>query len=192
MVQKIFPAFEWLRNYQRVDLNGDLTAGILIAVMLIPQGMAYAMLAGLPPVMGLYASTLPLAIYAIFGSSRHLAVGPVAMVSLLVFAGVSAHAEPHSDQYIGFVLVLSFLVGVIQFLMGILRLGFFVNFISHAVISGFSSAAAVIIFVSQLHHLLGIDLQSKHSVFHILAEAGQRVGEINPIALVIGMGSLIV
>lgn len=190
--QKIVPAFEWLRNYRRSDLNGDLTAGLIAAIMLIPQGMAYAMLAGLPPVMGLYASTLPLIIYALFGSSRHLAVGPVAMISLLVYGGISTLAEPGSDRYVHLVLLLSLMVGIIQVIMGLLRGGFFVNFISHAVISGFSSAAAIIILISQLHHLLGIHMKNSHFVVHILPEIGSRIGDSHPITLAIGLGSIFI
>src|SRR5690625_2590975 len=128
MLKRIIPATNWLSEYNRKDLNGDLSAGIIVAVMLIPQGMAYAMLAGLPPVIGLYAATIPLIVYALFGTSRQLAVGPVAMVSLLVFAGVSPIAEPGTSQYISLVLLLMLMIGVIQFFMGVLRLGFLVNF----------------------------------------------------------------
>jgi len=112
------PRFEWLQHYKQTDLTGDLSAGLVVAIMLVPQGMAYAMLAGLPPVIGLYASTVPLMVYALFGSSRQLAVGPVAMISLLVFAGISDLAEPASEQYLGFVFLLALIVGVIQFAMG--------------------------------------------------------------------------
>jgi SulP family sulfate permease len=192
VLQKIIPAFEWLRNYKRNDIRGDLSAGAIVAVMLVPQGMAYAMLAGLPPVMGLYASTLPLIAYALFGTSRQLAVGPVAMMSLLVFAWVSPLAEPGSEEYIRLVLMLSLMVGAIQFAMGLFRLGFFINFFSHAVISGFTSAAAMVICLSQLSHLLGIKLLVQHSIFPLLAEAAQRVGEINLITLTIGVISLVV
>jgi SulP family sulfate permease len=190
--QKIVPAFEWLRNYRRGDLNGDLTAGLIAAIMLIPQGMAYAMLAGLPPVMGLYASTLPLILYALFGSSRHLAVGPVAMISLLVYAGISTLAEPGSYRYLHLVLLLSLMVGILQVILGLLRVGFFVNFISHAVISGFSSAAAIIILISQLHHLLGIHMKSSHFVVHALSEIGSRMGDSHLITLAIGLGSIFI
>ncbi len=124
--------------------------------MLVPQGMAYAMLAGLPPVMGLYACTLPLIIYALFGTSRQLAVGPVAMVSLLASVGVSELAGPGSKDYLSLMLLLTFMTGVLQLLLGVLRMGFVVNFLSHAVISGFTSAAAIVIGLSQLKHLLGI------------------------------------
>src|SRR4030042_6671646 len=160
--------------------------------MLVPQGMAYAMLAGLPPIIGLYASTFPLVIYALFGSSRQLAVGPVAMLSLLVFAGVSVPAEPFSERYVGFVLVLSFMVGLIQFVMGLLRLGFFINFFSRAVISGFTSAAAIVICLSQLGHLLGVKLPFRHSMFQLWVEAGHRIGEANPVTLAIGLVSIAV
>ena len=190
MIRSIVPALDWLRTYDRKDLNGDLSAGVIVAVMLIPQGMAYAMLAGLPPVMGLYASTFPLVIYALFGSSRQLAVGPVAMMSLLVFAGLSSLAEPGSGEYIKLALLLSFMVGVMKLCLGFFRFGFFVNFFSHAVISGFSSAAAIVICLSQLHHLLGVHLQTTHSIFSLLAEVGQRLGETNWPTFTVGCGSL--
>src|SRR4030043_1440090 len=165
MLQTIIPAIGWLKDYKLSNLKSDLAAGTIVAIMLIPQGMAYAMLAGLPPVMGLYASTFPLILYALFGSSRHLAVGPVAMISLLVFTGVSSLAEPGSYHFIQLVLLLTLMVGVFQVLLGLLGAGFFINFVSQAVISGFSSAAAIIIGLSQLGHLLGIKLSVHHSVF---------------------------
>jgi len=180
----------WMHDYKKSDLSGDLSAGFIVAVMLIPQGMAYAMLAGLPPVIGLYASTIPLLVYALFGTSRQLAVGPVAMVSLLVLAGVSTLAEPGTESYISLVLLLMLMVGVIQFLMGVLKLGFIVNFLSHAVISGFTSAAAIIIGLSQLKHLLGVKLES-NQVFLVLWEAIRKIAEINPISFAIGAGSII-
>jgi len=193
MLQKIVPALDWLQNYKRENLKGDLAAGLIVAIMLVPQGMAYAMIAGLPPVVGLYASTFPLVIYVLFGSSRQLAVGPVAMVSLLVFAGVSPFAEPGSEKYVSLVLLLSLMVGVIQLCMGLLRAGFIVNFISHAVISGFTSAAAMIILLSQLHHLFGIKAAwGGHSAIHLLEKVIHGVGEIHPITLGIGLGSLLV
>jgi len=179
-----------MHDYKKSDLSGDLSAGFIVAVMLIPQGMAYAMLAGLPPVIGLYASTIPLLVYALFGTSRQLAVGPVAMVSLLVLAGVSTLAEPGTESYISLVLLLMLMVGVIQFLMGVLKLGFIVNFLSHAVISGFTSAAAIIIGLSQLKHLLGVKLES-NQVFLVLWEAIRKIAEINPISFAIGAGSII-
>ncbi|WLR52016.1 solute carrier family 26 protein [Bacillus tianshenii] len=182
----------WLANYHMGYLKNDFTAGLIVAIMLIPQGMAYSMLAGLPPVIGLYASTIPLIIYALLGSSRQLAVGPVAMVSLLVFSGVSTLAEPGSAEFISYALLLSLMVGVIQLGMGLFRLGFIVNFLSHAVISGFTSAAALIIGLSQLKHLLGTDLEGGKNVFLIVADAFRKIGEINPVTLGIGVGSIAV
>jgi len=191
MLQTIIPAIGWLKDYKLSNLKSDLAAGTIVAIMLIPQGMAYAMLAGLPPVMGLYAATFPLILYALFGSSRHLAVGPVAMISLLVFTGVSSLAEPGSNHYIQLVLLLSLMVGVFQALLGLLGAGFFINFVSQAVISGFSSAAAIIIGLSQLGHLWGIKLLVHHSVFQLLWEAIDRIGELHPITLGIGVASIV-
>ena len=192
MLKNWIPALDWLRNYKKSDLSGDMSAGLIVAIMLIPQGMAYAMLAGLPPVIGLYASTIPLIIYALFGTSRQLAVGPVAMVSLLVLAGVSTLADPGSDEFISLVLLLMLMIGVIQFLMGVFRLGFLVNFLSHAVISGFTSAAAIIIGLSQLKHLLGVSLEADKDIFKILFESITRISEINPITFTIGLLSILI
>jgi sulfate permease, SulP family len=189
MLRKFLP--EWLLHYEKKDLKGDITAGLIVAIMLIPQGMAYAMLAGLPPVIGLYASTIPLIIYALFGSSRQLAVGPVAMVSLLVFTGVSAFAEPGSNEFVSLALLLALMVGVMQLAMGLLKLGFIVNFLSHAVISAFTSAAAIIIGMSQLKHLLGIKLGQSENVFLLIWEAITRIGETNLITFAIGLVSII-
>jgi sulfate permease, SulP family len=190
MLGRILPAYEWLRSYKRSDWRGDLTAGAIVAVMLVPQGMAYAILAGLPPVMGLYASTVPVFVYAMFGSSRHLAVGPVAIISMIVFARCSLIAEPGTAEYLNAVLVLGVMVGAVQAAMGLLRLGFVVNFLSHAVISGFTSAAAILIALSQLKHLLGIPLAPHHSVFSLLREVGQRAGETHPATLILGLASI--
>ncbi len=190
MFKKYIPALQWLPNYKRTDLSGDLSAGLVVAIMLIPQGMAYAMLAGLPPVIGLYASTIPLLIYALFGTSKHLAVGPVAVISLLVLAGVSTLAQPGTPEYISLVLTLMFMVGILQFLMGVLRLGFLTNFISHAVISAFTSAAAIIIGLSQLKHLLGVNLEADKDVFKLIFEAVSRAAEINLLTFFIGIGGI--
>ncbi|QIN84737.1 sulfate permease [Rubrobacter tropicus] len=190
MLEKIIPAAGWLRRYRREDLAGDLSAGLIVAVMLVPQGMAYAMLAGLPPVFGLYSSIMPLFVYALFGSSRQLAVGPVAIVSLLTLSGVSAVAEPGSGEFVALAALLALMVGVIQFGLGLVRAGFVVNFLSHAVVSGFTSAAAVVIGLSQLGPLLGVKLEAGHSVLAQLWEAGGRLAEVNPVTLAIGVGSI--
>ncbi len=139
------PLLEQLRSSTRDSLRSDLIAGLTTAIMLIPQSMAYAMLAGLEPIIGLYASTVPVAIYALLGTSRQLAVGPVAMVSLLVAAGIGGLAGDDPVQYAALAAVLALMVGVAQWGMGIARLGFLVKFLSHPVIAGFTSAAALII-----------------------------------------------
>ncbi|MEM6348293.1 MAG: sulfate permease [Bacteroidota bacterium] len=153
-----FPPSQWLKEYQPSWLRGDIVAGLTVGVMLIPQGMAYALLAGLPPIHGLYTATISLIVYALLGTSRQLAVGPVAMISILTAAGVGSMAPSGAEEFIALAILLAFMVGVIQFLFGVFRLGFIVNFLSHPVISGFTSAAALIIFFSQLKHLLGIQI----------------------------------
>lgn len=185
--RKFLPVLEWLPAYRSENLRGDLSAGLTVGVMLIPQGMAYAMIAGLPPIYGLYASTIPLILYALFGTSRQLAVGPVAMVSLLTAAGIGALAEGGTETYISLAIALALFVGLIQFLLGVFRLGFLVNFLSHPVISGFTSAAALIIGLSQLKHLLGIKLEGSHYVHEILIDAAARIGEAHLITFLIGI-----
>ncbi|MCS4121913.1 MFS superfamily sulfate permease-like transporter [Salinibacter ruber] len=173
---RLFPLAQQLSDYGRDQLRGDLSAGLTVGVMLIPQGMAYALIAGLPPIYGLYASLVPLAVYSLFGTSRQLAVGPVAMVSLLVAAAVGPLANGDPEFYIGLTLLLSLMVGVLQFGLGVARFGFLVNFLSHPVLSGFTSAAALIIGFSQLKHLLGIDLPRSNYIHEILWAAAGRVG----------------
>ncbi|MDH5490811.1 MAG: sulfate permease [Myxococcales bacterium] len=199
MNQSSAPAFSmsasagrFMPKLNRATLSGDLAAGITTAVMLIPQGMGYAMLAGLPPIYGLYSAVLPLLVYAAIGSSRQLAVGPVAMVSLLVAAGVGAVAEQGSESFILYAILLAFMVGALQLAMGIGRLGFLVNFLSHPVISGFTSAAALIIGLSQLKHLLGVDIPRTHLVHTVLLTAIERAAETNLPTFALGAGGVLV
>ncbi len=168
-LQKAFPITQWLPHYRRADLSGDLFAGLTVGIMLIPQGMAYAMIAGLPPVYGLYASIVPPLIYAIFGTSRQMAVGPVAMDSLLVAAGVSVLAVEGTEAYISFTILLAFFIGIIQLLFGLFRMGFITNLLSKPVISGFTSAAALIIGLNQLKYLLGTDIEKSTKIYENLA-----------------------
>jgi sulfate permease, SulP family len=177
--------------YNRDLFIKDLIAGITLFVMLVPQGMAYAMLAGLPPVMGLYASTLPLVIYAFFASSRHLSVGPTAITSLLVFSGISAVGQPGTPEYVTLVILLALMVGVFQFSFGVLRLGFIVRFISPSVLSGYTSAAAIIIALSQLKHLLGINLGNYFQVHLLLKDVGSGIGQLHWTTFFLGIGSII-
>jgi SulP family sulfate permease len=190
-IARYIPIIGTLQNYSRVAFRGDLNAGITVAIMLVPQGMAYAVLAGMPPVYGLYASIVPLLLYAIFGTSRQLAVGPVAMVSLLVVAGVGELADVGSDRFIQLAIMTALGVGVFQLLMGVFRMGFMVNFLSHPVLSGFTSAAAIIIGASQLRNLLGLDLPRTKQVHEIVIGALQRITEIDPITAIIGIGSVV-
>ena len=191
-VRKWIPIVDWLLSYQPKQLRGDLTAGITTAVMLIPQAMAYAMLAGLPPVIGLYASILPLLVYALLGTSRQLAVGPVAMVALLVSSGIGAMVSPGDiGRYVTLTIFLTLLVGIIQFSMGLFRLGFLTNFLSHPVISGFTSAAALIIGFSQLKHIVGINLPRTENVLALIIESLRRSSEINLITLSLGIGCIL-
>ena len=191
-IARLIPLTAQLRGYSRDTFKSDLAAGLTTAIMLIPQAMAYAMLAGLDPIIGLYASTLPLVVYALFGTSRQLAVGPVAMVSLLVASGVGAAAGADAGPavFAAYAALLALLVGVMQLGMGMLRLGFLVRFLSHPVIAGFSSAAALIIGFSQLKHVLGVDLPKSNYVHEILISAVQRLGEVQPITLAIALASV--
>ena len=149
-VRKWFPILDWLPHYGRVEFLGDLPAGLTVGVMLIPQGMAYAMIAGLPVVYGLYASIVPLIVYAVMGTSKQLAVGPVAMDSLLVASGLLGLAAAGTGRYIELALLLAFMTGVLQLTLGLLRMGFLANFLSHPVIAGFITASGILIAVSQL------------------------------------------
>lgn len=191
-LRNYIPILDWLPNYKKGDLRGDLSAGLTVGVMLIPQGMAYSMLAGLPPIYGLYASTVPLILYAIFGTSRQLAVGPVAMVALLISSGVGAIAPIGSDEFIGLAILLALMVGIMQFSLGVFKLGFLVNFLSHPVISGFTSAAALIIGLSQLKHLLGIDIPRSNYIHKVLIEAGQNISSTHLPTLILGVSAIAV
>jgi len=191
-LKSYLPIFEWLPNYKKTDLQGDLSAGLTVGIMLIPQGMAYAMLAGLEPIHGLYAVTVPLLLYAIFGTSRQLAVGPVAMVSLLTASGIASLNAESPEQYLIYALTLAFLVGLIQFVMGALKLGFVVNFLSHPVINGFTSAAAIIIGLSQVKHLFRINLPNSEHIQEMAVAIFQNIGDIHWITFGIGLVGIII
>ncbi|MCM3160640.1 SulP family inorganic anion transporter [Metabacillus litoralis] len=177
--------------YNKNLLMKDLIAGLTLFVMLVPQGMAYAMLAGLPPVMGLYASTIPLIIYAVLASSRHLSVGPTAITSLLVFSGISSIGEPGSQDYITLVILLALMVGTIQCLLGVLRMCFIVKFISPSVLGGYTSAAAIIIGLSQLKHLIGIDLGTYFQAHHLLIGISRELANLHWMTVLLGISSII-
>ncbi|WP_417320819.1 SulP family inorganic anion transporter [Erythrobacter aureus] len=156
MFSRYLPILEWGRTYNRNVLTDDLMAAVIVTIMLIPQSLAYALLAGLPPVVGLYASILPLVLYAVFGTSRTLAVGPVAVISLMTASAAGAIAEQGTAQYLEAAITLAMLSGVMLAILGILRAGFLANLLSHPVISGFITASGILIATSQLKHILGV------------------------------------
>lgn len=179
----------WLHGYRRADLPHDVVAGLVTAVLLIPQSMAYAQLAGLPPQVGLYASVAPLAVYAMLGTSRQLSVGPVAITSLMVFSGVSALAAPGSPRYVELALVLALVVGAAKLALGVLRLGGLLNFIAHPVLAAFTTASALLIAAGQLKHLLGVPIGGAR-LHETLLDAARRAGDANPATLAIGMATI--
>ena len=183
---KYLPILDWGRYYDRSTLTNDLVAALIVTIMLIPQSLAYALLAGLPPEMGLYASMLPIIFYAIFGTSRALAVGPVAVVSLLTVAAVSKIAVPGTSEYILAAITLAFLSGLILFALGLFRLGFLANFLSHPVIAGFITATGIIIAVSQLKNILGIDAHG-HTIPDLSRSLAHNLSGLNWITAVIGV-----
>ncbi|HUF20789.1 MAG TPA: sulfate permease [Burkholderiales bacterium] len=184
-LQRLLPICGWLRNYSRDDFGGDLTAGIITAILLVPQGMAFAMLAGLPAQVGLYASILPPVLYALFGTSRTLAVGPVSVAAIMV--AYALQGLPPGTDPIAAALVLALLSGVILLGMGALKLGVVANFLSHPVLSGFTTAAAIIIVFSQLPSLAGLQLPEgwrPSDLPRLLPHAS-----LHPVTLLIGLGS---
>ncbi|MEN8750099.1 SulP family inorganic anion transporter, partial [Marivita sp.] len=150
------PILDWGRTYDRNAFSNDMIAAVIVTIMLIPQSLAYALLAGLPPEAGIYASIAPIILYAIFGTSRALAVGPVAVVSLLTASAVGQVVEAGTAGYAVAALTLALLSGAFLVLLGVLRLGFLANFLSHPVIAGFITASGILIAFSQLKHLLGV------------------------------------
>jgi len=191
-LETLFPIIESIKGHKAADWRKDLVAGIMVAVLLVPQGMAYAMLAGLPPIYGLYGGLIPLLLYGLLGTSRQLSIGPVAISALLVLAGVSQIAEPETPEYINLVLTAGLLIGVAQLLLSVIRLGFLVNFISHPVIVGFTSAASIIIAISQLKDVLGISIPRFIHSFETLSYAIQHLGETNIYSLLLSTGAILI
>jgi SulP family sulfate permease len=182
------PCLGWARTYNARTAGSDAVAAVIVTIMLIPQSLAYAMLAGLPPHIGLYASILPLIAYGIFGTSRTLAVGPVAVISLMTAAAAAKIAAPGSPAYIEAALILAFLSGLILIAMAVTRLGFLANFLSHPVISGFISASGLLIAASQLKHILGISAGGD-TLIDIIGNLAESIGETNWPTLIIGVGA---
>ena len=181
----------WITDYKSVDLKSDLLAGITVAVLLIPQGMAYALIAGLPPIYGLYAALTPQIVYAVLGTSRQLAVGPVAMDSLLVAAGLGTLSIVDPSQYIQMAILLALLMGAIQFSLGLFKMGFIVDFLSKPVINGFTSASAIIIGLSQIKHLIGIPISQSNKLHLFVASLINSEHAIHLPTLTIGIVSML-
>ena len=189
-IKELIPILEWLPNYNSSRLKGDFIAGITVSIILIPQGIAYALIAGIPPIYGLYCALVPQLVYAIFGSSRQVAIGPVAMDSLIVATGVSTLALAGSDSYIAIAILLAFMVGSIQFLLGVFRLGFIVNFLSKPVISGFTSAVALTIGINQFRNLFGVDFVQSDQIQYVLEDIWFNIIDFNSHTTVIGLTSV--
>ena len=191
MLKRYLPILQWLPNYKKSYWSGDISAGFTVGVMLIPQGMAYALIAGLPPVYGLYAALVPNVLYALTGSSRKLAVGPVALDSLIVASSLGAMQLASLESYISMALFLALLVGTIQLAMGFFRMGFLANFLSRPVVNGFTSAAALVIAVSQLKYLFGLEIEAKGTL-NMFVKVVRDIGETYLYDFYIGLAAILV
>lgn len=187
-LRRYLPILDWGRTYNRSALSNDLVAAVIVTIMLIPQSLAYALLAGLPPEAGIYASIAPIVLYAIFGTSRALAVGPVAVVSLLTASAIGQVAEQGTAGYAVAALTLAFLSGGFLVLLGVLRLGFLANFLSHPVIAGFITASGILIATSQLKHILGVSAHG-HTLPEMLTSLFSHLGDTNWITALIGISA---
>jgi SulP family sulfate permease len=192
LLPKIFPFLQWWPLVNKQTLKADAFAGLTGAVIVLPQGVAFAMIAGLPPIYGLYTAMVVPIVAALFGSSLHSIAGPTTAVSLVIFSTVSQIAEPGSADYIQKVLTITFMVGVYELVLGLARMGTLVNFISDVVVSGFTAGAAVLIVISQADLLIGIKLPQGLSFTQTFAQLGQHFNELNIYAAIIGVGSLLV
>ncbi len=188
MLRRYFPILEWSKTYNRDSLSQDLMAAIIVTIMLIPQSLAYALLAGLPAEVGLYASIAPLLIYSIFGTSRALSVGPVAVVSLMTAAAVGELASQGTPEYYAAAVALALISGLMLLVMGFLRLGFLANFLSHPVISGFITASGIIIAASQLKHIFGVDAKG-HNLYELTLSLIEHFDQIDIPTLIIGVSA---
>lgn len=187
---RYLPCLEWARQYDRVAAGKDVLAAVIVTLMLIPQSLAYAMLAGLPPVTGLYASILPLVAYTLFGTSRTLAVGPAAVLSLVTASVLGPLFAAGSAEYFAAALLLALLSGLVLLAMAALRLGFLANFLSHPVISGFMSASGILISLGQLKHILGIKADGENAI-ELIQALTRGLAQTNLPTLAIGVASLV-
>lgn len=190
-LRKLFPFLRWWHFIGWDTLRADLLAGLTGAVIVLPQGVAFAMIAGLPPEYGLYTAIITPVVAALFGSSLHLISGPTTAISIVVFSSISPLAEPGSETYIGLVLTLTFLAGVYQLAFGLARLGTLVNFVSHSVVIGFTSGAAILIATSQLNHVLGLNLHGDHDFIKVWMDLLGRLDQINWYVFAVAMVTLV-
>jgi SulP family sulfate permease len=190
VIARLFPIAKDLLTYNRSTLFSDLIAGLSIAVIVIPQGLAYAMIAGLPPIYGLYAALIPQLIHGMMGTSRHPAVGPVALDSLVVAIALGALSLSGIGEVIAAAVFLATMVGILQLLMGLLQMGVLANYLSRPVISGFTSAAAIIIGLSQVEHLLGLQIESSNQIQKMILSVLQNFNESHLITVVIGLSAM--
>jgi len=187
----LFPFMKWFRLISKETLKADVIAGLTGAVIVLPQGVAFATIAGLPPQYGLYTAMVTPIVAALFGSSYHLVSGPTTAISIVVFSAISHHAEPGSAEFISLTLTLTFLAGVYQLAFGLARLGALVNFVSHTVVIGFTAGAAILIATSQMKHISGIEVPKGESFMHTWMDLFQGLGEINPYLVGIALVTLI-
>jgi len=191
-LEVLMPFLVWLPKVTRADLKGDLGAAVVGAIVVLPQAVAFATIAGMPPEYGLYAGMVPAIIAALYGSSRHLVSGPTTAASVVLYSSLSAVADPGTPDYVMLALTLTFMVGFIELAMGLARLGALINFISHSVVIGFTAGAAMIIAAKQLKHAFGLDVDSSGHVHEILLEVTRHFGDINTAAVVITLATLAV
>jgi SulP family sulfate permease len=187
----LLPFLNWLPSVNGRDLRADLIAGLTGAIVVLPQGVAFATIAGMPPQYGLYAGMIPAIIAALFGSSRHLVSGPTTAASVVLFSALSIHATPGSADYVTLALTLTFMVGVFELALGLARMGALVNFISHSVIVGFTAGAAILIAAKQLKHFFGVEMDNGGHLTDLLLRFSQHLGDINPFALLIATATLL-
>ena len=188
----IFPFLVWFKLITRESIKADFLAGLTGAVIVLPQGVAFATIAGLPPEYGLYTAMITPVIAALFGAPFHLVSGPTTAISIVVFSAISHHAEPGTAEFLSLTLTLTFLAGVYQLAFGLARLGALVNFVSHTVVIGFTAGAAILIATSQMKHITGISIPKGESFLHTWIDLFQRSGSINGYLIIIAFTTLVV
>lgn len=188
----LFPFLSWLPRQTRTSVGRDLIVGLSGAILALPQSIAYALIAGLPPEYGLYAAIIPVLIACLWGSSWHLICGPTAAISIVLYASISPLAVPASDDYVTLILLLTLLAGIFQWLLGLLRFGALVNFVSHSVVLGFTLGAAVVIAIGQLPNLLGLELPNQATALNSLMMLFSHLGEVDKPSLMLGLATVIV